>query len=543
MGQIESKNSTRDTRDTSSNEEIPHYPKNILREIDEAGHRSAQSTHVDSNFWKLATATATGQTHEDSDDQSESNETKSEEVFHRIEMTCGSLNYDIRKVYVFGDLIGNGHFGKVRIAHKKRSPEKLYAIKSIKKKNLNKKELKNLVQEVEILSSLDHPNIVKFHETYQDEMYFHIVMDLCSGQELLESILSEGHLTESKVCKIVHKLLSAVVYCHNMNVCHRDIKPENIIFDGANVSDPEVKLIDFGLACKLTPENSLMNTVLGTPYYIAPEVLQAKGYDIKCDVWSVGAITHLMLTGRPPFDGDSTKEIFNEILTKKINYREFKDAYRLSDEAVDFMKKCLERDVKKRLSSAEALNHDWFKRISREIHANNHLHMNVLYNLRKFSAPGELRKIVLKFLVNNLSHKELNMLKETFKAMDYTQEGFICLKDMEEGFRNVGITISRKEIKSIFKRVDLDMDGKVNYSDFLAAAMDQKQFLIKELIENAFNHFDFDASGFIDIDDLEKALLSTGHEVVHKEDLEKIIAEVANERKISLEQFKALFGY
>jgi len=146
--------------------------------------------------------------------------------------------------------------------------------------------------------------------------------------------------------------------------------------------------------------------------------------------------------------------------------------------------------------------------------------------------------------VNNLNTKELKLLKETFNAMDYEQEGFLRLCDLEEGFKRVGIEISQKEIKKVFLKADLDRDGKVNYSDFLAAAMDQKLFLAKDNIIAAFSHFDFDASGFIDIDDLQKALLCAGHEIVHKEDLDNIISEVSkNEKKISLDHFKALFGY
>jgi calcium-dependent protein kinase len=528
MGHIESKNSTKDSSSCEETLKSPQKNKKVTRI-----NQKYSSTNVDSStFWASDVSSANV-----SDNKEEEN--TEEEVFRRIEMTCGSLNYDIRKVYCFKELIGGGHFGKVHVAHKKRNPEKLYAVKSIKKKNLTPKQLKNLVQEVEILSSLDHPNIVKFHETYQDEMFFHIVMDYCSGQELIESIIKEGHLTESKVCTIIHKVLTAISYCHNMNFCHRDLKPENIIFESTS-SDSEVKLIDFGLSSKFK-NNEKMHTILGTPYYIAPEVLKGD-YDNKCDIWSIGTIAYLMLTGNPPFNGRSTKDVFNEIVSKRIKYLKYEDKF--SAEAINFLQKCLERDPAKRLSAQEALNHNWFKIISEEIHSNSHLHANVLENLRVFSAPGELKKMVLKFLINDMNTKELQLLKETFNAMDYTQEGFLSLSDLAVGFKNANIHISQKEIKTIFKRADLDRDGKVNYSDFLAAAMDQKKFLAKDVIINAFNHFDFDASNFIDIDDLEKALLSTGHEVVHKEDLDNIIAEVSNnENKISLEQFRALFGY
>jgi calcium-dependent protein kinase len=164
----------------------------------------------------------------------------------RISTIAGSLFQDIRQTYKFKEVLGGGHFGTVRTAYKKTDPEKyLYAIKSISKKKLTEEDLQNLMQEVEIISSLDHPNIIKLYETYHDEYYFHIVMELCTGKEVFEKIIEERHINEFKVANIMYKLLSAINYCHHKKVSHRDIKPENILFETTD-PDSEIKLIDFG---------------------------------------------------------------------------------------------------------------------------------------------------------------------------------------------------------------------------------------------------------------------------------------------------------
>ena len=241
-------------------------------------------------------------------------ESEKTENKNTLKTIAGSLFQDIRKIYKFKDVLGGGHFGTVRIAYKRNEePRRKYAIKSISKKNLTEKDLDDLIKEVDIISSLDHPNIIKFFETYHDEFYFHIVMELCSGKEVFDKIVEENCLTEIKVAKIIYKVLSAINYCHAKGITHRDIKPENILFENSE-PDADIKIIDFGLSRKYN-SNEKMHTILGTPYYVAPEVLKGD-YDQRCDVWSIGAITYIMLSGEPPFKGKTNNEIFKKIMTE-----------------------------------------------------------------------------------------------------------------------------------------------------------------------------------------------------------------------------------
>lgn len=232
---------------------------------------------------------------------------------------------DIRTVYKFEKLLGGGHFGTVRLAHRISDPHVArYAVKSILKENI-KKDVKLLEEELAILSEVDHPNIIKFHETYIDYRYVHIVMELSEGGELFEKIVEMHKFTEAQAADLMKKVLSAVKHLHEHGICHRDLKPENFIFSDKS-EDAEIKLIDFGLSKRFGPNaandhaglgtvsmEDKMHTIVGTPYYVAPEVLMGN-YDFSCDVWSLGVILFIMLCGYPPFEGDNNKEIFKRVL-------------------------------------------------------------------------------------------------------------------------------------------------------------------------------------------------------------------------------------
>jgi len=295
-------------------------------------------------------------------------------------MLPGSLCDDIRKYYKFKDILGGGHFGTVRLSYKRgERPKQYFAIKSITKKNLTNEDLFNLEKEVDILSCLNHPNIIKFYESYQDKHYYHIVMELSKGKEVFQKIIEEGKLTELKVSQVLYKVLTAINYCHNVGVSHRDIKPENILFE-SNEEDSEIKLIDFGLSRKYVKKEK-MHTILGTPYYVAPEVLNGE-YDQKCDVWSIGAIAYMMLCGEPPFQGSTNQEIFKRIIGTEAKFD--KDKFKNNSSlALDFMKKCLNKKPEERLSASQALSHEWFKQIDKETTSSDKIDQLILQKLKK----------------------------------------------------------------------------------------------------------------------------------------------------------------
>jgi len=259
-------------------------------------------------------------------------------------------NYDIKE-----DL-GKGAFSVVKLGINKKTGEKV-AIKVIDKKAAStEQDAKRLQTEVEILKKVKHPNIVCLKDMFETNEKLCLIMELVTGGELFDKIVEKGQYSEKDASVIVKKMLSAVEYLHSIGIAHRDLKPENLLLKGGNV-DTEVMLSDFGLS-KIVGVESMMETACGTPYYVAPEVLSATGYDKEVDLWSCGVITYLLLCGFPPFYGETLQEVFEQIM--KAEY-DFPDPYwtEITKEAKDLIRKLLVVDAEKRLTATQALQHPW----------------------------------------------------------------------------------------------------------------------------------------------------------------------------------------
>lgn len=183
---------------------------------------------------------------------------------------------------------------------------------------------------------LDHPNIVKLYEIYQDQKNIYLITEYLEGGEVFDLILKTKHFNENIAAKIMKQLLSAVAYCHNKQIVHRDLKPENLLLVKPDSFD--IKVIDFGLSRTFTPEKN-MYSKMGTPFYIAPEVLKKK-YNEKCDIWSCGVILYILLCGNPPFNGKNDQAIFDSIALGYVSFQgvEWKN---VSNQAKIFIKKLL----------------------------------------------------------------------------------------------------------------------------------------------------------------------------------------------------------
>ena len=456
-----------------------------------------------------------------------------------IETTAGSLIQDIRKIYKFKEVLGGGHFGTVRVAYKrKEEPRRYYAIKSISKKNLSPSDLEDLIKEVDIISALDHPVIIDFYETYQDEFFFHIVMELCKGKEVFQKIASEGKIEEKKVAIVIHKVLNAIAYCHSRGITHRDIKPENILFETDELNS-EIKLIDFGLSRKYSADQK-MHTILGTPYYIAPEVLKGN-YDEKCDIWSIGALTYIMLCGEPPFKGKSNNEIFMKIIKEPIKFNPYK-WNNLSENSKNFIKNLLNKDPNKRPTAMEALGHSWFNSI--EISSPKNITQDILNNIKNFRIKQQFKKIVLRYLLSTLNESELKKYKRAFYAIDFKHNGTISKEELIKAFEIGKIEITNENIDFVFKLCDENRKGSLDYTDFLMCAYDKNYLLTEKKLELAFQYFDVDNSGIIEIHDVKDAMLRFGKNVVDSDDTKKLIMEITkdeNVESIELQKFIEMF--
>ncbi|XP_047956950.1 phosphoenolpyruvate carboxylase kinase 2-like [Salvia hispanica] len=262
---------------------------------------------------------------------------------------CESL----KQHYQLCEELGRGRFGVVYRCFSTASSDS-FACKSIYKHSLtDDADRRCLDAEPKILHLLSAcPSILRLHDVYEDDDYIHLVTDLCDGGDLFDRISSGDRLSEPDAAAILRQLMAAVSFCHRMGVAHRDIKPDNILFD----SRGRLKLADFGSAELF--DVSEMSGVVGTPYYVAPEVLMGRDYDEKVDVWSAGVILYIMLAGVPPFYGDGAAETFEAVLRGNLRFPP-KIFRSVSPEAKDLLRKMICRDPSRRLSAEQVLRHPW----------------------------------------------------------------------------------------------------------------------------------------------------------------------------------------
>ncbi|KAG4908496.1 hypothetical protein AAZX31_20G208700 [Glycine max] len=259
----------------------------------------------------------------------------------------------LKRNYEVSEEIGRGRFGTIfRCFHPLSNQP--YACKLIDKSLLLDSTDRHCLQnEPKFMSLLSpHPNILQIFHVFEDDHYLSIVMDLCQPHTLFDRML-HAPFSESQAASLLKNLLEAVAHCHRLGVAHRDIKPDNILFDSAD----NLKLADFGSA-EWFGDGRSMSGVVGTPYYVAPEVLLGREYDEKVDVWSCGVILYIMLAGIPPFYGDSAAEIFEAVVRANLRFpsRIFRT---VSPAAKDLLRKMISRDSSRRFSAEQALRHPW----------------------------------------------------------------------------------------------------------------------------------------------------------------------------------------
>mmetsp|Transcript_1019 Transcript_1019/g.1302 ORF Transcript_1019/g.1302 Transcript_1019/m.1302 type:complete len:258 (-) Transcript_1019:724-1497(-) len=244
----------------------------------------------------------------------------------------GKTEGKLRDFYRIGKVLGEGAFGEVRLCvHRDSGAQR--AVKVLRKSHMDEDEKRMLFNEINILKDIDHPNIVKMYEFFEDEKRYYIVTEICKGGELFDEILASGRFNEKNAAVLIKQVLSCINYCHNAHIVHRDLKPENILLE-ANKEFDQIKIIDFGTSLVYDP-NKKLDEKLGTPYYIAPEVL-GKNYGAKCDIWSIGVIVYILLSGIPPFNGKDDQEIMKAVRKGKFSFSD-KCWSGVSDQAKDFI--------------------------------------------------------------------------------------------------------------------------------------------------------------------------------------------------------------
>ncbi|UKK00739.1 calmodulin-domain protein kinase [Theileria orientalis] len=428
------------------------------------------------------------------------------DVMLKPSMYIGDNKNDFNSLYSPSRKLGSGAYGNVYLCTRKET-SKQYAVKVIKKENLSEQKLSNdLLKEVNYLKELDHPNIAKLHDVYEDETAYYIVMDACYGGELFEQIIKRKKLTENCSALIIKQILSGVCYLHKNRIVHRDLKPENLLLE-TEEPNSRIKIVDFGLSARLLGQS--LRERLGTVYYIAPEVIK-KNYDEKCDVWSCGVILYILLCGYPPFSAGQDNEIIQKIVEGSYTFPS-KEWSKVSSDAKDLINRMLTYDSKKRISAAQALRHQWIARKTKDF--SNVMESDTmslaLSNLRSFTKTQKLGQAAMLLMANKFTtNEEVNELTKLFSELDTNGDGSLDRTELLQGYRKVKQHMSdscskmtdeeiKKEVNDIIKACDLDHSGTINYSEFITGCIDKSTLLSKERLKLAFSTFDADGSGKI----------------------------------------------
>lgn len=375
-----------------------------------------------------------------------------------------------------------------------------------------------------------HPNVISIMGAYEDAVAVHVVMELCAGGELFDRIVQRGHYTERKAAQLSRVIVGVVEACHSMGVMHRDLKPENFLFVNQQ-EDALLKTIDFGLSIFFKP-GEVFNDVVGSPYYVAPEVLR-KCYGPEADVWSAGVIIYILLSGVPPFWAETEQGIFEQVLHGPLDFQS--DPWpSISDSAKDLVRRMLIRDPKKRLTAHEVLCHPWVQVDGAA--PDKPLDSAVLTRLKHFSAMNKLKKMAIRVIAERLSEEEIAGLKEMFNMIDADNSGQITFEELKAGLERVGANLKESEIYALMEAADVDKSGTIDYGEFLAATMHLNKIDREDNLFAAFSYFDKDGSGYITIDELQQACEEFGMEAT---ELEEMIQEVDqdNDGRIDYNEF------
>jgi calcium-dependent protein kinase len=361
-------------------------------------------------------------------------------------------------------------------------------------------------------------------------------MEECKGGEIfdriIEHIQNKEMYSEKDAADIIQQVMSCIRYCHNHNICHIDLKPENILYlYNGSVNDNRIKIIDFGLS----QEKDKLVSKVGTAYYVSPEILKGK-YTELCDIWSAGVILYILLSGDPPFNGPNDSIIYQKISELKYSFPENKWK-NISKEAKNLISHMICPE-KERYNAEQVLNDPWFSNASKAPLTS--FDFNDLKRFKNFAKGSLIKKMGLMFIASRLDENEINNLKNVFSSFDKGKDGQISFEELKKGLMDIkSCKITEEEVKVLFNDLDVDQNGKIDYTEFIAATIDAAKYYKNERLLEAFESFDKDKNGQISKDELIETLNA---EKCQEKEIEKYIKAVDKDGngKISKEEFMAL---
>ena len=483
---------------------------------------------------------------DDINSQSQTNEEQSPAKSNTHNFILITNSTDPKKDYNILQPLKKGSYSNITLVENKIS--KMRSImKTIKKsKYFTNEEDKLLNNDLKILSILDHPNIIKVFAFYSDSSSYSYITEFCQEGDLSEQLLNKGVYNEIQAAYIMHQIFSAVNYCHKNKVINRNLTLENILVSEIRDNMPTIKIGYFGTSV-LADKNAIQTENNNNSFYTPPEAFNNNNkYCEKSDIWECGVIMYFLLSARPPFIGRDEEEKNHNIL--KENFDLEKAPFdNISSECKDLLKLLLNSNPDKRPSAGEALKNPWFsKKCSKLLFTNisrQKILQKMLNNIKNYKNVSIFQKYTLNYLIHNFP--QLNDVKHSaklFYQIDADGDGKIAKSELFKGLNEqLEKQLSKEEFDEIYKNIDLNNSGFIDYEEFVVASVNKNIFMRNNILYTAFKFFDKDDSGEITFDEIEmmfKEALNDGKTNVHQA-LKKIMDEidVNIDGKINFEEF------
>ena len=506
-------------------------------------------------------------------------------------------------IYEIISELGNGAFGRVYKVKRKNSGMNpiIRALKEISKEQMetNEGSSAELKNEIEILKNLDHPNIMKIYEFFEDEKNIYLINEYCGAGDVAKLHDEYGVIPEFLLKFIMSQVFLAISFLHSNKVVHGDIKRENIafVYDGnyktkaefdkffnkifkdkdiineldeapgmINLSDEaqkivkelcnyEIKILDFGSAKmkKRDKINKKLSGIIGTAYYCSPEVIKEK-YDFECDEWACGVMMYILLTNIAPFPGDDEDAIFDNVLNNEINV-DIPQLKNVSKNCKDLIKKLCDKNPQKRIKAEEALKHPFlttginFSNLLKGVYVENSKLLKKIITNKNNNMFGQktsnskFKEMVIAYIGLNFPDKEeAKKARSIFLEISGGNKHFLITKEtFVSRFEKVFKNLNKNEIEKVFDSLDQNETGNIEYEELIRALSDRQKLLSNKNLGEAFNFFDKDNNGFITWNEIAEIIYPEGKipENIMKEFLDEI-GQNDEHMKIDFYDFKRI---
>ncbi len=392
---------------------------------------------------------------------------------------------------VWPEILSSSRFATVRkCTHKKSNQTR--AVKSIKTVQMSESQIHHIINQAALQKQLDHINIVKVFDCFVEESYVHVVMELCEGGRLVDRHVRDRRLGEAAACRVMRELLAALVYCHEQGVYHLHLSLASLLLQDP-APDAALKVTGFGKTLPLLASDEDVFAACN-PHFVAPEQTFNRSYS-STDVWSCGVLLYLMLAGVPPFFAASREQVLS--LVRIGRYQVDRPELRhVSQQCKALLVRLLDYDPGKRWSSKKALDDLWFE--DTLVFQKNQAQAapEIAENLRSFAQQSELQQLInFTIAQTSLGHKQKQQLLQAFKAYDRNKDGTVSREELWEAMKTHG-SLARDEVDEIFKRIDKNGSGQINFSgsrpsaEFLAANLEFEQRSRTQHIKTCFRQID-----------------------------------------------------